>query len=113
MPWVTTAATGDQRGWNPSVPTPARWSLQPAIAISTLILPTAAGERARRWAKMLDEGVCPSLAALARAEGISRVGDVEGIQVMVLSALAILRGCGPVGPKACSGERSHGQDHPQ
>ena len=69
---MTTAATGDQRGWNPSIPTPARWSLRPAIAVSALILPTVAGERARQWARMLEEGIYASRAELARAGDVSR-----------------------------------------
>ena len=38
-----------------------------------------AGDRARRWAKMLDEGVYPTRAALARGEGVSRSAVTQAL----------------------------------
>jgi hypothetical protein len=38
-----------------------------------------AGERGRRWAQMLEEGVYPTRAALARAEGVSRAAVTQGL----------------------------------
>ena len=35
------------------------------------------GERARRWARMLDEGVYSTRAALARGEGVSRAAVTQ------------------------------------
>ncbi len=37
------------------------------------------GERARRWAKMLDEGVYPTRAALARGVGVSRAAITQAL----------------------------------
>ena len=39
------------------------------------------GERARRWAAMLVEGVYPSRAALARGEGVSRAAVTQALRV--------------------------------
>ena len=37
------------------------------------------GERARRWATMLEEGVYGSKAALAKAEGVSRAAVTQAL----------------------------------
>jgi len=38
------------------------------------------GERTRRWAAMLAEGVYPSRAALARGEGVSRAAVTQALR---------------------------------
>ena len=43
------------------------------------------GERARRWRRMMDEGLYPSMSALARAEGVTPAA--------VSKALLRLRDC--------------------
>jgi hypothetical protein len=37
------------------------------------------GGRARRWARMLEDGVYPTRAALARAEGVSRAAVTQAL----------------------------------
>ena len=37
------------------------------------------GARARRWRQLLEDGVYPSRAALARAEGVSRAAVTQGL----------------------------------